>query len=95
MPEADKGGERKISCFSACACERGGGMTNKEEFNGLINQLTDRESMQVFEMLMRILSRTPEERAEMGKEAAEVVNKLTDEECEYLLETYKEARRSR
>lgn len=70
-------------------------MTNKEEFNGLINQLTDRESMQVFEMLMRILSRTPEERAEMGKEAAEVVNKLTDEECEYLLETYKEARRSR
>lgn len=75
-------------------------MTNKEEFNGLINQLTDRESMQVFEMLTRILSRTPEERAEMGKEAgekeaAEVVNKLTDKECEYLLETYKEARRSR
>lgn len=46
-------------------------MTNKEAFNGLINQLTAAESMQVFEMLTRILSRSPEERAEMGKEAGE------------------------
>ena len=68
-------------------------MTNKEAFNGLINQLTAAESMQVFEMLTRILSRSPEERAEMGKEArekeaAEVVSKLTDEECEQLPETH-------